>query len=236
MAEVEVNEEEEAWMTEEEPRQGDEGGDLDPEQVRQGREEEMNYTVKTLKMFEFGSWEDATSRTSRMPTTRKWVDRAKKDDTGKTFVRCRLVARDFKPKREGPRDDLFAAMPMLEAKKALFAVVAGVREKRRAQGHEEVKLMFVEVKKAHLNVKCEEEEWVQLLDEFKKIGRYAKLKRWLYGMRKAASGWEEDYARRLVEDGFRRREQHQLFSTIPRRRCESSCTVTTSRWPAQSRN
>ena len=37
-----------------------------------------------------------------------------------------------------------------------------------------------------------------------KIGRYAKLKRWLYGMRTAASGWEDDYARRLVEDGFQR--------------------------------
>ena len=35
-----------------------------------------------------------------------------------------------------------------------------------------------------------------------KIGRYAKLKRWLHGMRKVASGWEDDYARRLVEDGF----------------------------------
>ena len=32
----------------------------------------------------------------------------------------------------------------------------------------------------------------------------AKLKRWLYGMRKAAAGWEEDYARRLVEVGFKR--------------------------------
>ena len=29
----------------------------------------------------------------------------------------------------GPRDDLFAVMPPLEAKKALFAYVAGVREK-----------------------------------------------------------------------------------------------------------
>ena len=38
----------------------------------------------------------------------------------------------------------------------------------------------------------------------KKCGRYAKLKRWLYGMRKAASGWEDDYARRLVEYGFQR--------------------------------
>ena len=82
VAEVEVNEEEEEWMTEEEPRQSDEGGDLDPVQVRQGREEEMNYMVKTLKMLEFGSWEDATSRTSKTPTTSKSFDRAKKDDTG----------------------------------------------------------------------------------------------------------------------------------------------------------
>ena len=42
MTEIEVNEEEEEeWTTEEEPRQVDEGGELDPEQVRQGREEEM---------------------------------------------------------------------------------------------------------------------------------------------------------------------------------------------------
>ena len=73
---------------------------------------------------------------------RKRVDRTRENDTGKTFVRCRLVARDFKPKHEGPKDDLFVATPPLEAKKALFAFVAVVREKRRAQGHDEVKLMF----------------------------------------------------------------------------------------------
>ena len=114
------------------------------------------------------------------------------------------MAVDFKPKREGPRDDLFAAMLPLEAKKALFAFVAVVLEKRRAQGHDEVKLMFVDVKKAHLSAKCDEEEWVDLSDEFKQNGRCAKLKRWLFGMREAASGWEDDYARRLVEDGFQR--------------------------------
>ena len=124
MAEVEVNEEEEEGMTEVESRRGDEGGDFDPEQVRQGREEEMNYMVKKLGMFEFGSWKDATSSAGKMPTTTNWVDRAKKDDNGKTFVRCRPVAHDLKPKRERPRDDLFAAMPPLEAKNALFAFVA----------------------------------------------------------------------------------------------------------------
>ena len=58
-----------------------------------------------------------------MPTTTKWVDRTKKDDNGKVFFRYRLVARDFKP--EGPRDDLFAAMPPLEAKKGWFAFHCG---------------------------------------------------------------------------------------------------------------
>ena len=68
VAEVEVNEEEEEWMTEEEPRQVEEGCDLDPEQVRQGREE-INYIIKTLKMFDFESWEEATSKAGKMPTT-----------------------------------------------------------------------------------------------------------------------------------------------------------------------
>ena len=39
-------------------------------------------------------------------------------------------------------------------------------------------------------------KWVELLD--------AKLKRLFHGMRMAASGWEDDYATRLVNDGFQR--------------------------------
>jgi hypothetical protein len=45
---------------------------------------------------------------------------------------------------------------------------------------------------------------VELPEEFWEHGRYAKLKRWLYGMRKAAAGWEEDYAKRMVAEGFTR--------------------------------
>ena len=94
------------------------------------------------------------------------------------------MARDFKPRREGPRDDLFAAMPPLKAKKALFASAAGVRENRREQGQDEVKTVFIDVNKAHLNAECGEEEWVELPDEFKKCGKYAKMKRRLFGIEK----------------------------------------------------
>ena len=41
--------------------------------------------------------------------------------TSRELVRCPLVARGFKPRREGPRDELFA----VEAKKAVFAYIAG---------------------------------------------------------------------------------------------------------------
>ena len=81
--------------------------------------------VKTLGMFELGSWKEATSKAGMAPTLMKWIDRMKKNDDGSEFVRCQPVARDFKPRQEGPRDDLFAAMPPLEAKKELFANVAG---------------------------------------------------------------------------------------------------------------
>ena len=66
-------------------------------------------------------------------------------------------------------------MPPLEAKKALFAHVAEVREKTRERGRDKVKFIFIEVKKAHVNTKNDEEEWVELQDEFKKFGKYAQL-------------------------------------------------------------
>ena len=50
-------------------------------------------------------------------------------------------------------------------------------EKSREHGQDEVKLMFIDVKKAHLNTKCDEEECVELPDSFEKFGKCAKLQR-----------------------------------------------------------
>ena len=89
----------------------------------------------------------------RHVSTTKGIDLVKKDDDGKVAM-CRVVARDFKPRRVGPRDDLCAA---------------GVRENQLEQGQDDVKLMFTDVQKAHVNSKCEEEEWVELPNEFKNL-------------------------------------------------------------------
>ena len=177
---------------------------MDPVAQRAGREEEVEYMVNTLKMFEFGSEEEAWARGGKRPTTTKWVEGWKADEQGGRFVRSRLVGRDFKPRREGARDDLFASMPPLEAKKVLFRIVAGVRGQRRRKREREMKLMFIDVRKAHLNAECNEEEWVELPEEFWRWGRWARIKRWLYGMRKAAAGWEQHYVEKLTGAGFRR--------------------------------
>ena len=69
LGEVEVNEEEVDWRTEGETQKEEAGGDFDRDHVRQGREEEMNCMVKTLRMFEFGSWEEGTFKADKVPTT-----------------------------------------------------------------------------------------------------------------------------------------------------------------------
>ena len=73
-------------------------------------------------------------------------------------VRCRLVARDFKPKGEKDSGDLFAAMPPLESKKAIFQQAVNENARNRARGKEGIKVMLIDVKKAHLNGVVGEEE------------------------------------------------------------------------------
>ena len=61
-------------------------------------------------------------------------------------MRSRWVARDFKPKGDVDRADLFAAMRPLEAKRMLFRRFA---DKRNLEGKKKMKLMLIDVKKAH---------------------------------------------------------------------------------------
>ena len=112
--------------------------------------------VEKLNMFEFYSEDDMKAITSEAPTSTKWVDVRKMNDDGEEFMRSRLVARDFRPRRGPDRPDLFAAMPPLEAKKMLFimTVAGGAFEQRGSK--DEQKLMFIDVRKAHLN------EWLMI--------------------------------------------------------------------------
>ena len=92
----------------------------------ENRNEEVKYMVEKLNMFEFYSEDDMKAITSEAPTSTKWVDVRKMNDDGEEFMRSRLVARDFRPRRGPDRPDVFAAMPPLEAKKIFIMLVAGI--------------------------------------------------------------------------------------------------------------
>ena len=111
------------------------------------------------------------AKTGKAPVTTTWV-RVNKGTSSNPFFRARLVARDFKTKGG---ESLFAAMPPLEAKKLLFRMAAKEQRVWRRGRWERRKLMFIDVKKAHLNGKVPDDEFafVKLPD-----GKIWRLKRW----------------------------------------------------------
>ena len=153
-------------------------------------------------IFEETSVEECRRETGRMPVDTKWVD-VNKGSEAEPVVRSRLVARDFKPKGEKERGDLFAAMPPLEAKKMLFSIAASHPRVLRGGKWMRPKLMFIDVKKAHLNgvVKDEERAYVSMPGD--PPGRCRRLRKWLYGMRPAANAWEEDFSGKLAGMGLK---------------------------------
>ena len=64
-------------------------------------------------------------------------------------------------------------------------------------------VLFIDVKKAHLNQRCEQDVCSQLAAEVNaKPGRCGNLVFWLYGFRPAAQAWENMYAKRFEVVGF----------------------------------
>ena len=103
------------------------------------------------------------------------------------LVRSWLTARDFKGRRRGER---FAEAPPLEAKRLLISRAAT----RRRDGWFR-KMFSIDVRRAHLNPKCEEDVYIELPGECGAgPGICGKLHCWLYSFRKAVSAWEALYA------------------------------------------
>ena len=121
---------------------------LDPKLVETAREEELKF-MEGFGIFEETSVEECRRETGRMPVDTKWVD-VNKGSEAEPVVRSRLAARDFKPKGEKERGDLFAAMPPLEAKKMLFSIAASHPRVLRRGKWMRPKLMFIDVKKGPL--------------------------------------------------------------------------------------
>ena len=62
--------------------------------------------------------------------------------------------------------------------------------------------MFIDVKKAHLKGRLGPDDVVFVQLPGSPQGMCSSLKRWLYGMRQAASAWERDFVEKLAEIGM----------------------------------
>ena len=111
---------------------------------------------------------------------------------------------DFRKEiKKEKRDDLFAATPPLEAKKALFAAAVmegvGYQPRNRDRG---MKLDFIDVRRAYFYAAARREVYVELPAEDYEEGKCGKLERAMYGTRDAAQNWEMEYSEFLTGIGF----------------------------------
>ena len=173
---------------------------LDQKMVENAKNEEVEF-IEGMPVYEVVDDAESFAETGKGPIDAKWVSVNKGSDE-EPFVRCRWVARDFKPKGDRDREDLFADMPPLEAKRLLLRM-AKVDAYRRGVKRK-IKGLIIDVRKAHLNGICEDKVYVRIPPESKlaKPGKCGRLNRWLYGMRPAAQAWQKDYTGKLESVGF----------------------------------
>jgi hypothetical protein len=173
---------------------------LDTQRVKAARKEEIE-GVNKHNVYTKVPIQECWDKTGQAPVSTKWVD-INKGDIENPDIRCRWVGREFKGNDTG-REDLFAATPPLEAKKALLHMAAnqiGIPKKRFR------KLGFIDIKKAYFHAKAKRLVYVDLPDEALEPGEKGKvcgrLNYSLYGTRDAANNWEDTYTEVMVELGF----------------------------------
>ena len=67
------------------------------------------------------------------------------------------------------------------------------------------KMMFIDIKKAHLVPVCSEDVYIELPAEAGVLPHQCgKLDHWLYGCRKAGQAWEDHYSQVVFDAGFER--------------------------------
>ena len=91
---------------------------LDVRLTKRAEAEEVEFMQK-ICLYDVVSNSECWEKTGKPPISTTWV-RVNKGTQEAPDIRCRLVARDFKPKGEKDRSEIFAAMPPLESKKLLF--------------------------------------------------------------------------------------------------------------------
>ena len=170
-----------------------EQGELDWDLVIEARKEELR-EFRRIGVWSIVPEAECWATTGRGPIGGRWVD-VNKGDKNNPDYRSRYVAQEIKDYQD---TDMFAPMPPLEAKKALFSLMASEKHK----SGKPYNLGFLDIKKAYLYAAARRAVYVKLPPEEAVPGHCAKLNVSLYGTRDAARNWEETYTKALRGLGF----------------------------------
>ena len=102
---------------------------------------------------------ECMAKTGKQHLSTRWIDTDKSHGQGVMKVRSRFVARDFKKRGERDREDLFCATPPLEILRVLVSLLVTKSPMDRGRFR---KMMFIDVKKAHLVPVCNEDVYIEL--------------------------------------------------------------------------
>ena len=172
------------------------GNPLESSKVQGARLEEIG-GLKERGTYVQRTSEECWQVAGKAPIKTRFVDINKGDHEAPDY-RSRLVATEIRA--QNPSLDNFAALPPLEAKKALFSLAATRGSRSKAGGR--YKLGLIGVSKAYLYAKVRRDVYVQLPEEDAEPGMCWKLVYSLYGTRDVAQNWEKEYSDCLQSMGF----------------------------------
>ena len=182
------------------------GQPLEEALVRLARAKEMDY-FESKKVWEKRPRQEAYDRCGKAPISVKWIDTNKGDDDCPNY-RSRLVAREIRRHGENP---IFAPTPPLESLRMVLSLAAtnlvGYRKHvRDAVSEHRTQISFIDISRAYFCAATDpmKPTYVELPREDGDYGqKCGLLLKHMYGTRKAADGWHNEYAGHLVtEMGF----------------------------------
>jgi hypothetical protein len=147
---------------------------------------------------------EALAKTGKAPITVRWIDTNKGDDESPNY-RSRLVAREIRRKGENP---IFAPTPPLESLRTVISLAASdvkgmPRHVRAPNSVHRTQVSFIDISRAYFCAATDPNDptYVELPAEDPEHGTMVgRLLKHMYGTRKAADGWHNEYAGRLVQD------------------------------------
>ena len=180
------------------------GQPLPDELVAAGKAKELAY-FEAKGVWKLVPIAECRKLTGRPPISVRWVCTNKGDHLNPN-VRCRLVARQI---RHPGTDSVFAPTPPLEALRTVlsFAVTQFEGESKTwaPESPERMQLSFIDISRAYFNAHVDPSEptFVEMPPEAgAPAGMCGRLCRHMYGIQKAAEGWQEEYSCTLRELGF----------------------------------